>query len=441
MEIYGLKTHYVTITTMEYRVECIKCGRRFPAHKIIYTCDKCNGLLDIKYDYSSIDNERIVKAKGRGVWKYKALLPFKEGSSSSLSPITINEGDTPLYRCDRLAQSIGLGIGDLWVKHEGLNPSGSFKDRGMTVGVTKAMELHVKGVACASTGNTSASLAIFAAKAGIPCYVLLPKGKVALGKVAQAMMHGAKVLSLLGNFDDALRVVRELCDEENLYLLNSVNPYRLEGQKTIAFEIAEQLNWDIPDRVILPVGNAGNISAIYKGFLELEKLGITSSVPMMTGIQAEGAQPVVRAFKDARTEIIPEPEPETIASAIRIGNPVNAAKALLAIRNSGGLAESVSDAEITESQLLLARAEGIGVEPASAASIAGLRKLYDAGEIDRGEKIVCITTGHLLKDPERAIAICEAPQEVMADLESVRHILHATATLNKNREEHIHIYA
>jgi len=303
------------------------------------------------------------------------------------------------------------------------------------------MELHVKGVACASTGNTSASLAIFAAKAGIPCYVLLPKGKVALGKVAQAMMHGAKVLSLLGNFDDALRVVRELCDEENLYLLNSVNPYRLEGQKTIAFEIAEQLNWDIPDRVILPVGNAGNISAIYKGFLELEKLGITSSVPMMTGIQAEGAQPVVRAFKDARTEIIPEPEPETIASAIRIGNPVNAAKALLAIRNSGGLAESVSDAEITESQLLLARAEGIGVEPASAASIAGLRKLYDAGEIDRGEKIVCITTGHLLKDPERAIAICEAPQEVMADLESVRHILHATATLNKNREEHIHIYA
>ncbi len=403
---------------MEYRVECIRCGREFPRDEIVYTCTRCKGLLDIKYDYSSIDNEGILKSKGRGVWRYRALLPFEEWSR----PVTINEGDTPLYRCDRLAKAIG--IKNLWVKHEGLNPTGSFKDRGMTVGVTKALELHVKGVACASTGNTSASLAIFAAKAGIPCYVLLPKGKVALGKVAQAMMHGAKVFSLRGNFDDALRVVRILCEEENLYLLNSVNPYRLEGQKTIAFEIAEQLNWNIPDRVVLPVGNAGNISAIYKGFLELERLGITSSVPMMTGIQAEGAQPVVRAFREGRAEITPEPNPETIASAIRIGNPVNAMKALLAIRDSGGLAESVTDAEITDSQLLLARLEGIGVEPASAASIAGLRKLYDGGEIERGERIVCITTGHLLKDPERAIAICEPPEEVIADVDAVRHALH-----------------
>jgi threonine synthase len=401
----------------EYKVECIRCGARFSKEDIVYTCSKCGGLLDIKYDYSEIDVERVVEAKGEGVWKYRVLLPFDEDTKT----ITINEGNTPLYRCNRLAKSIG--IDELWVKHEGLNPSGSFKDRGMTVGVTKAMELGVKGVACASTGNTSASLAIFAAKAGIPCYVLLPKGKVALGKVAQAMMHGAKIFSIRGNFDDALRIVRVICEEEKLYLLNSVNPYRLEGQKTIAFEVVEKLEWKVPDRVVLPVGNAGNISAIFKGFLELRTLGITSSIPKMTGIQAEGAKPVVNAFKDGKEEIIPEDNPETIASAIRIGNPVNAAKALFAIRNSGGVAESVTDEEITEAQLELARLEGIGVEPASAASIAGLKKLVALGEIDRDEKIVCITTGHLLKDPERVIKICEAPKEVDADVDVVRKMM------------------
>ncbi len=402
----------------EYEVECIRCGARYSKEDVVYTCRKCDGLLDIKYDYSAIDTERVVKAKGEGVWKYRVLLPFDEQETK---PVTINEGNTPLYRCDRLAESIG--IDDLWVKHEGLNPSGSFKDRGMTVGVTKAVELGVKGVACASTGNTSASLAIFAAKAGFPCYVLLPKGKVALGKVAQAMMHGAKVFSLRGNFDDALRVVRVLCEEENLYLLNSVNPYRLEGQKTIAFEVTEKLEWEVPDRVVLPVGNAGNISAIFKGFSELSTLGIADSIPKMTGIQAEGAKPIVNAFKDGKPEMIPEDKPETIASAIRIGNPVNAAKALTAIRDSDGVAESVTDDEITEAQLMLARLEGIGVEPASAASIAGLKKLVAMGEIERDERIVCITTGHLLKDPERVIRICEPPKEVDADVDVVREML------------------
>ena len=401
----------------EYEVECIRCGARYSKADIVYTCRKCGGLLNIKYDYSKVDTERIVNGKGEGVWKYRELLPFDDETK----PITIQEGNTPLYRCDRLAKAIG--ISDLWVKHEGLNPSGSFKDRGMTVGVTKAVELGVKGVACASTGNTSASLAIFAAKAGFPCYVLLPKGKVALGKIAQAMMHGAQVFSLRGNFDDALRVVRTLCEEEGLYLLNSVNPYRLEGQKTIAFEVAEKLNWKVPDRLILPVGNAGNISAIFKGFSELKTLGITEGIPKMTGIQASGAKPIVNAFKEDKAEITPEAKPETIASAIRIGNPVNAAKALVAIRESGGVAESVTDAEITAAQLELARLEGIGVEPASAASIAGLRRLVELGEIERDERIVCITTGHLLKDPERVIEICEPPIEVEADVDVLRKML------------------
>ncbi|NMX22086.1 threonine synthase [ANME-1 cluster archaeon GoMg4] len=401
----------------EYEVECIRCGARFPKDDIVYTCRECGGLLNIKYDYSKVDAERITKRKGEGVWKYRELLPFDDETK----PITIHEGNTPLYRCDRLAKAIG--VSDLWVKHEGLNPSGSFKDRGMTVGVTKAVELGVKGVACASTGNTSASLAIFAAKAGFPCYVLLPKGKVALGKVAQAMMHGAQVFSLRGNFDDALRVVRALCEEEGLYLLNSVNPYRLEGQKTIAFEVAEKLDWRVPDRLILPVGNAGNISAIFKGFLELKTLGITDGIPKMTGIQASGAKPIVNAFKEDKVEITPEEKPETIASAIRIGNPVNAAKALVAIRESGGVAESVTDDEITAAQLELARLEGIGVEPASAASIAGLRRLVELGAIERDERIVCITTGHLLKDPERVIEICEPPIEVEADVDVLRKML------------------
>ena len=403
----------------EYEVECIRCGAHYSKEDVVYTCRKCDGLLNIKYDYSKIDPKQVVNAKGEGVWKYRTLLPF----SNETEQVTINEGNTPLYRCDRLAKSIG--IRDLWVKHEGLNPSGSFKDRGMTVGVTKAVELGVCGVACASTGNTSASLAIFAAKAYLPCFVLLPKGKVALGKVAQAMMHGAKVFSLRGNFDDALRIVRILCEEENIYLLNSVNPYRLEGQKTIAFEVAEKLEWNVPDRLILPVGNAGNISAIFKGFSELNILGITDDIPKMTGIQAAGAKPVVDAFKAAKAEITPEANPETIASAIRIGDPVNAAKALHAIRDSGGVAESVTDDEITEAQLELARVEGIGVEPASAASIAGLKKLVELGEIAKDERVVCITTGHLLKDPERAISICEAPIEVDADVNVLRKMLRA----------------
>ena len=401
----------------EYEVECIRCGARYAKADIVYTCRECGGLLDIKYDYANVDTNKVVQGTGEGVWKYRELLPFAD----DIRPVTIREGNTPLYRCDRLAQAIG--ISDLWVKHEGLNPSGSFKDRGMTIGVTKAVELAVKGVACASTGNTSASLAIFAAKAGIPCYVLLPKGKVALGKVAQAMMHGAQVFSLKGNFDDALRVVRVLCDEESLYLLNSVNPYRLEGQKTIAFEVAEKLGWNVPDRLMLPVGNAGNISAIFKGFFELKTLGITDAMPRMTGIQAVGSKPIVNAIKDGDAEITPEEKPETIASAIRIGNPVNAAKALNAIRSTGGLAESVTDEEITEAQLELARVEGIGVEPASAASIAGLKKLVELGAIERDERIVCITTGHLLKDPERVIEICEPPTEVEADVEALRKLL------------------
>lgn len=396
-----------------YHLKCIECGAEYPKDELIYTCSKCDGLLDVIYDYSSIelDMEKL-KTESPSVWKYAKLLPVER------EPVTIKEGGTPLYKCDRLAEKIG--IKELYVKHEGMNPTGSFKDRGMTVGVSKALELGMKTVACASTGNTSAALAIYGAKAGIPVVVLLPAGKVALGKVAQALMHGAKVLSVRGNFDDALYLVRKLCSQEKIYLLNSINPFRLEGQKTIGFEIADQLDFKVPDRVVLPVGNAGNITAIYKGFKEFKMFGVTDAIPKMTGIQAEGASPIVKAIKSGAENITPEMNPETIATAIRIGNPVNARKALTAIRESGGTAESVTDEEIIEAQKDLARLEGIGVEPASATSVAGLKKLVDAGIISRDETVVCITTGHLLKDAEEVIGICEPPIVVDAEIGAIR---------------------
>lgn len=385
---------------------CIECGKEYNVNEVVYTCE-CGGLLEIIYDYDSIELDRdSFKGREFGVWRYIELLPVKDKDKI----VSLKEGNTPLYRCKNLEKE--LGIKELYVKNEGANPTGSFKDRGMTVGVSLANVLGVDVVGCASTGNTSASLAAYSAKANKKCIVLLPEGKVALGKLAQAMFYGAMVIEIAGNFDKALEMVRKLAENKYLYLLNSVNPFRLEGQKTIGFEIAEQLNWDVPDRVVVPVGNAGNISAIWKGFKEFYKIGLIDNLPKMTGIQAEGAKPIVEAFKRGDKDIKPYDNPETVATAIRIGNPVNAKKALDAIYSSNGYAESVSDEEILEAQKLLARREGIFVEPASASSIAGLKKLLEEGVIDRDERVVCITTGHGLKDPDTAIKACEKPIKV-----------------------------
>ena len=293
-----------------------------------------------------------------------------------IEPVSLHEGGTPLYHLKRLGKEMGLP--HLYAKHEGMNPSGSFKDRGMTVGVSMALQLNKKSVACASTGNTSASLAVYAAKAGIPAVVLLPAGHVAVGKIAQALMHGAKVISIRGNFDRALEMVHDLCLTHGLYLLNSINPYRLEGQKTIGFEAIDQLGC-VPDRIVLPVGNAGNISAVYKGLLELEALDFIDQLPKMTGIQAAAQARWSGQSRRTCPRVLTEEHPETIASAIRIGAPVNAEKALVAIRMTGGTAESVTDEEILAMQRDLARKEGIGVEPASAASVAGIRRALRNG--------------------------------------------------------------
>lgn len=368
----------------------------------------CDGLLEVRFDLSRLEIDFKLDGRDLKVWKYRSLLPVKS------EPVTLKEGGTPLYRLERLEKE--LEIRRIYVKHEGLNPSGSFKDRGMTVGITKALELKKTAVACASTGNTSASMAMYAAKSGLKAFVLLPAGKVAIGKVAQALMHGAEVIGIKGNFDDALRIVREVCERAGIYLLNSVNPFRLEGQKTIAYEIVDEIG--TPDAVILPVGNAGNISAVFKGFKEFKKLQLIDRVPKMIGIQAKGAAPIYRAFKEGESKITPVTNPETIATAIRIGNPVNARKALRAIHDSKGLVEVVSDHEIISAQRKLAK-NGIGVEPASASSVAGLIKLIRNGEIERDSTIVCIATGNLLKDPETVIRVCGEPKMVEADVEKI----------------------
>ncbi|MEG9194437.1 MAG: threonine synthase [Candidatus Methanoglobus sp.] len=392
-----------------YSLKCIDCGKESVEES--YNCE-CGGLLEVRFDLNQVEIDFKLNRKDLWVWKYRSLLPVKS------EPVTLKEGGTPLYRLERLEKE--LGVHRIYVKHEGLNPSGSFKDRGMTVGVTKALEFKRKAVACASTGNTSASMAMYAARAGLKAYVLLPAGKVALGKVAQALMHGAEVIGIRGNFDDALRIIREVSDRLKIYLLNSVNPFRLEGQKTIAYEIADEIG--VPDRVVLPVGNAGNISAIYKGFKEFLELQLIDKIPKMTGIQASGAAPIYRAFLEKKEEITPVADPETIATAIRIGNPVNAKKALRAIYDSKGLAETVSDSEIISAQKLLAK-NGIGVEPASAASVAGLIKLSKLGMIEKDETVVCIATGNLLKDPETAIKVCGEPKIVEASVESVMKMM------------------
>ncbi len=365
-------------------------------------------MLDVVYDYSEVDAERLRGLWARrpmNVWRYQELLPV-----NSALAVSLGEGGTGLHRCDRLAQK--LGVKELYVKNEGENPTGSFKDRGMTVGVTRAVELGVKATACASTGNTSASLAAYSAKAGLTCVVLVPSGKIARGKLVQAIAHGAKVLAIKGSFDDALREVRRLCEQRRLYLLNSINPFRLEGQKTLAYEVFEQLGMKVPDRVVLPVGNAGNISAIWKGFKELREIGLSEGAPKMMGVQAEGASPFASMIIEGRDKLKPVEKPETVASAIRIGFPVNWPKARMAVVESGGWVTIVSDKEIIKAQKDLARLEGLFVEPASAASIAGLAKMLEEGLVDKDETVVCVTTGHGLKDPDVVLKFYEEVVEV-----------------------------
>lgn len=342
--------------------------------------------------------------------KYRKYLPVSETTEI----VTLNEGNTPLIKADNLAKKIGLEC-NLYLKFEGCNPTGSFKDRGMTMAVTKAKEEGANAIICASTGNTSASAAAYGAKAGIKTFVIIPDGYIALGKLSQAMMYGAEIVAIQGNFDQALECVRTISDKYPITLVNSVNPYRIEGQKTGAFEICDALG-KAPDYHFIPVGNAGNITAYWKGYKEYKQAGVINNLPKMMGFEAEGAAAIVRGEKIMK--------PETLATAIRIGNPASWKQAEAARDESGGKIGCVTDEKIVEAYKILASTEGVLCEPASAASVAGLIQAHGQGLVKQGSDIVCILTGNGLKDPDNAIKFSNADvKKTSAELNDVLKVM------------------
>ena len=338
--------------------------------------------------------------------EYRDRLPV----DASTPVITLREGGTPLIRSEVLSARTGC---EVWLKFDGANPTGSFKDRGMTMAISKAVERGAKAVVCASTGNTSASAAAYAGKAGLVCGVLIPKGKIALGKLAQALVHGAQVIQIEGNFDQALAICRTLDEKYPIELVNSVNPFRIEGQKTGAFEVCDFLG-RAPDVHVMPVGNAGNITAYWKGYREYREDGVTSGLPVMRGFQAAGAAPIVRG------EVVEHPS--TIATAIRIGNPASWTQAVAAADESGGSIRAVTDRDIMKAYRALAL-EGVFCEMASASSVAGLLQLHEGGELEPGQTVVCVLTGHGLKEPDWAIAGAATPAVIPPDVDRAAELL------------------
>ncbi len=387
-------------------VRCEACGTLLPERSLHAACAACGGLLVVEHgdpDVTGPALRELFDARARasaigtsaiersGVWRFREMvLPDAAGDI-----VSHPEGNTPLLERDTIAAYAGLA--SLVVKHEGYNPTGSFKDRGMTVALTQARRIGARAVACASTGNTSASLSAYAAQAGVPAFVFVPDGRVAAGKLAQSMAYGARTLRIRGDFDDCLRLARAASDELGVYLVNSVNPFRVEGQKTIVLELLQQLGWRAPDWIALPAGNLGNTSAFGKALVEAHRLGLIERMPRLLAVQAAGAAPFARGFAEhfaSRVRV----QAETRATAIRIGDPASWDRAVKAIRATTGAVESVSDDEIFAAKRVVDRC-GVGCEPASAASVAGVRALVARGVIGRDERVVAILTGHLLKDP------------------------------------------
>jgi threonine synthase len=399
-------------------LQCIDCLSQFDTTTRLYTCERCDGLLDLVHEVKAFapaelkqfwDARLLSKAPAdlSGVWRFRELLPEVE----SAGIVTMIEGNTQLFDAPRCANYAGMQR--LTFKHLGLNPTGSFKDLGMTTGVTQAARLNAESVACASTGNTSASMAAYAARAGMKAVIFIPSGQIALGKLSQALDYGATVVQIDGDFDDAMRLVREVTKDSPLYLLNSVNPFRLEGQKTIAFEMLQQRDWRVPDRIVVPGGNLGNSSAIAKGLHELLEMGFIDRMPKITIIQAEGANPLYNLWQEHLQSAIRNPQSpirlspikgaSTLATAIKIGSPVSWQKAMRGLLCSDGSVEQVNEQEIADAKAMIGR-DGIGCEPASAVTLAGIKKLITAGSIDPAEDVVAILTGHVLKDPDYVVA-------------------------------------
>src|SRR5262245_5113885 len=390
--------------------KCIEpdCGSRFDLDERIYVCRRCGGLLDIEQSTPPAEAETFKQRwhqrlsshlpKDRsGVWRFRDLLPFPDDAEI----VTLKEGNTPLYNALRSADYCRLD--SLQLKHQGLNPTGSFKDTGMTVAVTQAKFLQSTMALCASTGNTAASLAAYAARADMPCAILVPADQVSHAKLAQALDYGARVLEIEGNLDACMQLVLELANEEPIYLVNSINPFRIEGQKTVAIELSEQLNWRVPDHLVVPGGNLGNSSAFGKGFRELVDLRLIDRLPRITVVQAEGAAPFARYFaEDGNAEFANEEDPQTLASAIKIGAPVSWKKAWRSVSESGGQVITVTEQEIADAKAIIGR-DGVGCEPASATTVAGIKKLVASGFIKSDESVVAVLTGHVLKDTDYVI--------------------------------------
>ncbi len=389
-------------------LRCVHCGIVQQRVTPMFRCTECNELLEVSYiglresfpdgplQLIDVWKQRRLSPTAEdvsGVWRFRELLPHVE----PMNIVTMGEGNTPLLLLQKSATALGLH--DLHAKHQGMNPTGSFKDTGISVAISMAKAQGFSHVCCASTGNTSASVAAYAARASMKSVVLLPSGQISSGKLAQALEYGAHVLQLRTDFDGCLKLLEEVVKRFPACLLNSLNPYRLEGQKTVAFELMEQLNWSVPDHVVVPGGNLGNCSALGKGFLELRDLGLINSVPRISVIQAAGANALVRTMREKDGNELVCVNAETRATAIRIGNPASWRKAVAVLKNTGGLAEDVSEEEIALAKAELG-AEGIGCEPASAASFAGLKKLVRSGFVKTNEIVVLILTGHMLKDVE-----------------------------------------
>ena len=387
---------------MSSNFRCIGCNKIYPIDTRL-RCE-CGELLEVKHNFNEVNRKLFDQRYGliqntyfSGVWRFKELI---HPDIAEPFIVTRPEGNTNQYEHRILKDYTNLK--NIFLKHEGENPTGSFKDRGMTVGISEAKRLGVIAVACASTGNTSASLSAYAAQAGLKCVVFIPDGEIAYGKLAQALAYGAIVLQVKGNFDDAMRIVEKASNALNLYLLNSVNPWRIEGQKTIIFELLQQRQWNPPDWIVVPAGNLGNTSAFGKALRELESLELIKDIPQIVAVQAEGANPFYTLWNDNEKSINANNTPNTIASAIKIGNPVSWRKALKTISETHGLVEQVSDQEIMDAKAMVDKS-GVGCEPASAASVAGAKKLVETGIIDSGDTVVCILTGNLLKDPDSTV--------------------------------------